>query len=330
MSGRLTESDVEDAALHWLEGLGYTLLHGPDIAPGQSAAERADPGYRDVILERRLREALVRLNPELPAEAAGDAYRQLVRADAPSLIERNRAMHRMLVNGVTLQYRRKDDSIAGAQARVLDFDDPDNNDWLAVNQLTIAEGRHARRPDVVLFINGLPLAVIELKNAADENATIWSAFDQLQTYQAQIPALFAANAALIVSDGVEARWAPARSGSSPGAPSLARALPRTWPSCRWGWRACSRSAASSTSCATSSCSRTLAEGSSSRRWRATTSSTRSTWRWRRRCVPPFPSPADPARPRKAATTSPARSPAAAPKATAAWAWCGTPRARAKA
>jgi type I restriction enzyme R subunit len=204
-TGRLTESDIEEAALQWLEGLGYAVLHGPDIAAGQPGAERSDPGYHDVILERRLRQALARLNPELPAEALEEAYRKIARADVPILIERNRAVHRMLVEGVTVQYRRKDGSIAGAQARVLDFEDPDNNDWLAVNQLTIAEGRHTRRPDVVLFVNGLPLAVIELKNAADENATVWSAFDQLQTYQAQIPALFASNAALVVSDGVEAR-----------------------------------------------------------------------------------------------------------------------------
>jgi type I restriction enzyme R subunit len=201
----ISESVVEEAALHWLEGLGFAVLHGPDIAAGQSAAERNDPGYHDVILERRLRDALARLNPDLPAEALEDAYRKLMRADAPTLIERNRAVHRLLVDGVTVEYRRKDGSIAGAQARVLDFDDPDNNDWLAVNQLTIAEGRHTRRPDVVVYVNGLPVAVIELKNAADENATIWSAFDQLQTYQAQIPAIFASNAALIVSDGVEAR-----------------------------------------------------------------------------------------------------------------------------
>ena len=120
-------------------------------------------------------------------------------------MERNRAVHRMLVDGVTVEYRRKDGSIAGAQAQVLDFNAPDNNDWLAVNQFTVAEGHHTRRPDVLLFVNGLPLAVIELKNPADENATIWSAFQQLETYQAQIPTLFATNAALVVSDGVQAR-----------------------------------------------------------------------------------------------------------------------------
>ncbi|GMV60647.1 MAG: hypothetical protein AMXMBFR72_37330 [Betaproteobacteria bacterium] len=200
-----TESVVEDAALAWLAALGYTVRHGPDIAAGEPFAERTDPGYRDVVLEGRLRQALARLNQELPAEALEDAFRKLARLAAPSLIERNRAAHRMLVDAVTVEYRRKDGSIAGDQARLIDFDDPENNDWLAVNQFTVAEGQHTRRPDVVLFVNGLPLAVIELKNAADENATVWTAWQQLQTYQAQIPALFATNAALVVSDGVEAR-----------------------------------------------------------------------------------------------------------------------------
>jgi type I restriction enzyme R subunit len=200
-----TESVVEDAALAWLEVLGYQVLHGPDIAAGEPGAERSDPNYRDVVLEGRLRQALARLNPDVPPETLEDAFRKLTRAEAPSLLERNRATHRMLVDGVTVEYRRKDGSIAGAQARVIDFEVPENNDWLAVNQFTVAEGQHTRRPDVVLFVNGLPLGVIELKNAADENATIWSAWQQLQTYQAQIPALFSTNAALIVSDGVEAR-----------------------------------------------------------------------------------------------------------------------------
>ena len=199
------ESVVEEAALAWLGALGYTVLHGPDIAVGQSAAERSDPNYRDVVLEGRLRQALKRLNADLPPEALEDAYRKLTRVDAPSLVERNRGMHRMLVEGVTVEYRRKDASIAGAQARVIDFEVAANNDWLAVNQFTVSEGQHTRRPDVVVFVNGVPLAVIELKNSAAENATIWSAFQQLQTYQAQVPALFAANAVLVASDGVQAR-----------------------------------------------------------------------------------------------------------------------------
>src|SRR5579871_1082168 len=205
MTVGFTESVVEDAALAWLEALGYAVLHGPEIAAGEPGAERSDPNYRDVLLERRLRQALVRLNPGLPPEALDDAYRKLARADAPSLVERNRAVHRMIVDGVTVEYRRKDGSIAGAQARVIDYEAPANNDWVAVNQFTVSEGQHTRRPDVVLFLNGLPLVVIELKNPADENATVWSAFQQLQTYQAQVPALFAANAVLLASDGVQAR-----------------------------------------------------------------------------------------------------------------------------
>ncbi|EQD75014.1 type I site-specific deoxyribonuclease, HsdR family [mine drainage metagenome] len=200
-----TESVVEDAALGWLDSLGYAVLYGPDIAAGEPSAERSDPNYRDVVLEGRLRQSLARLNPELPPEALEDAYRKLTRTDAPSLLERNRVVHRMLVDGATVEYCRRDGSIAGAQARLIDFDKPHNNDWLAVNQFTVAEGQHTRRPDVVLFVNGLPLAAIELKNPADENATIWSAWQQFQTYQTQIPSLFATNAALVVSDGMEAR-----------------------------------------------------------------------------------------------------------------------------
>ena len=202
---RFAESVVEEAALSWLETLGYEPMYGPSIAAGEAAAERRDPTFRDVILERRLRDALARLNPDLPTEAIADAFRKLTKVDAPSLVERNRALHRLLVDGVTVEYRRKDGSIAGAQARAIDFDDADNNNWLAVNQFTVGEGQHIRRPDVVLFVNGLPMAVIELKNAADENATIWSAFNQLQTYQAQVPALFTTNCVLVASDGVEAR-----------------------------------------------------------------------------------------------------------------------------
>lgn len=204
MSG-FAESVVEQAALAWLEALDYAVVNASGIAAGALGAERSDPSYRDVILEGRLRQALVRLNVDLPPEAIEDAFRKLMRADAPSLVERNRTLHKMIVDGVPVEYRRPDGSIAGAQARVIDFDSPDGNDWLAVNQFTVVEGQHTRRPDIVVFVNGLPLAVIELKNAAEENATIWSAHRQLQTYQAQIPALFATNVVLVASDGVQAR-----------------------------------------------------------------------------------------------------------------------------
>jgi len=199
----LSESDIEAAALDWLECLGYTVLHGPDMAPGEPAAERRD--YGEVVLEGRLRDALTRLNPTLPPEALEDAFRKLTRPEGAELIHRNRNMHRLLVDGVTVEYRTSDGHIRGAQARVIDFDVIANNDWLAVNQFTVTENKHTRRPDVVLFVNGLPLAVLELKNAADEDATIWNAFEQLRTYQAEIPAFFASNALLVISDGIEAR-----------------------------------------------------------------------------------------------------------------------------
>ena len=199
----LTESTVEDAALDWLAGLDWQVAHGPGIAPETLAAERAD--YGQVVLERRLRDALARLNPNLPAEALDDAYRKLTRPEGPTLETRNRAFHRLVVDGVTVEYRSDNGAIRGAQARVLDFDDPANNDRLAVNQFTVVENKHERRLDVVLFVNGLPLGVIELKNPADEDATIWTAWQQLQTYKAELPTLFAMNAALIISDGVEAR-----------------------------------------------------------------------------------------------------------------------------
>ncbi len=199
----LTESVVEQAALAWLESLGYVVKHGADIAPGEMFAERQN--YDQVVLEDRLRQALVRLNPDLPPEALDDAFRKLIRPEGATLETRNRSIHRMLVDGVTVEYKRLDGSIAGAQAQIIDFDDPDSNDWLAVNQFTVVENKHNRRPDVVVFVNGLPLAVIELKNPADEDATIWTAYQQLQTYKDQIPSLFSLNEALVVSDAIQAR-----------------------------------------------------------------------------------------------------------------------------
>ena len=199
----VSESAVEEAALGWLAALGWSVAHGPDIAPDTPNAERGD--YGEVVLGERLRAALARLNPDLPDEALHDARRKLTRPEGTTLVARNRAFHRMVVDGVTVEYRDRSGAIRGAQARVIDFDDRRANDWLAVNQFTVVENRRERRPDVVLFVNGLPLAVIELKNPADENATIASAHRQLQTYKAEIPSLFAFNAALVVSDGLEAR-----------------------------------------------------------------------------------------------------------------------------
>ena len=161
----LSESDVEQDSLEWLEGLGWRIAHGPDIGPDGLNSERGD--YSQVVLERRLRDALAELNPGLPAEALGDAQRRLTSPEGSTLEARNRSFHRMLVDGASVEHKTGDGSIRGAQVRILDFDNPANNGFLAVNQFTVTENRTTRRPDIVLFVNGLPLGVIELKNPAD-------------------------------------------------------------------------------------------------------------------------------------------------------------------
>ena len=206
----ITESLVEQAALTWLEGLDWRIANGPDIALDTPGAERED--YSEVVLVQRLRDGLDRLNPDLPEAALVDAFRQVMRPEGSTLEFRNCAFHRMLVEGVTVEYRAGDGAIRGAQASVIDFETPANNDWLAVNQFTVVENKHERRPDVVLLVNGLPLGVIELKNPADEDATIWTAWQQLQTYKAELPTLFSMNAMLMVSDGVEARMGTLTAG----------------------------------------------------------------------------------------------------------------------
>jgi type I restriction enzyme R subunit len=199
----LNESHIEEATLEWLGELGYAIGHGPEMAPGEAASER--DSFSDVVLKGRLREAIHRLNPAIPEEAREEAVRKVLRHETTSLIGNNRSFHHHLRDGVPVEYRRADGSIAGDRVRLVDFADVKANDWLAVNQFTVIEGQHNRRPDVILFLNGLPLAVIELKNAADEEATIWSAFSQLQTYKAEIPSLMSYNEILVVSDGLQAR-----------------------------------------------------------------------------------------------------------------------------
>ncbi len=206
----VSESTVEAAALEWLEGLGWSVARGPDIGPHTEGAERAD--YTEVFLEHRLRDALGRLNPELPAEALDDAFRKIVRPEGSTPEARNRAFHRLLVNGVTVEYRTAGGTMRGAQVSVLDYENVTSNSWLAVNQFTVVEGEHERRPDVVLFVNGLPLGLIELKNPADEKATVWTAWTQIQTYKAELTDLFAFNAVLIASDGLKARMGTLTAG----------------------------------------------------------------------------------------------------------------------
>ncbi|OGB24094.1 MAG: DEAD/DEAH box helicase [Burkholderiales bacterium RIFCSPLOWO2_02_FULL_57_36] len=199
----LNEAIIEEATLEWFSELGYAIAHGPQLAPGEPAAERTS--FADVVLAERLRRAIQRLNPIIPEEAREDALRKVLRIGTPSLTQTNRAFHRMLRDGVPVEYPRADGSIAGDHVRLVDFGEVGVNDWLAVNQFTVIEGQHNRRPDIVVFVNGLPLGLIELKNAADEEATIWNAYAQLQTYKAEIASLLHYNAALVVSDGLQAR-----------------------------------------------------------------------------------------------------------------------------
>ena len=199
----VTESVVEQAALAWLESLNWNIAYGPDIAPDTPGEERTE--YSDVVLEGHLRGALARLNPDLPTEALADAFRMLLRLEGATLQARNHGFHLLLVNGVTVEYRDDNGALRSAQAQIIDFEDPANNDWLAVNQFTIVENKNERRPDVVLFVNGLPLGVIEFKNPIDPKASIWTAWQQLQTYKAELPTLLSMNVMLVVSDGLEAR-----------------------------------------------------------------------------------------------------------------------------
>ena len=199
---RFNENVAEQALLEWLGALGYEIRHAPDLAPGEPGEERVD--YRETLLLGRLRAALARLNPDLPSAALAEAERVLTQVDTPSLVERNHSFHRRLVNGVEVEVPADGGGVRGELVRLVDFDDPTANDWLAVNQLTVLE-QSTRRADVVIYVNGLPLAVCELKNPADQDATIHDAFNQLQTYKAEIPSLFWANELLVVSDGVDAR-----------------------------------------------------------------------------------------------------------------------------
>lgn len=199
----LTESTVESAALEWFGALDYTVAHGPDMAPGEPKAERT--GFGDVVLVERLRAALARINPLVPANAREDALRQVLRIATPSLVQTNRAFHKLLRDGVNVDYPRADGSTKHDKVWLVDFANVESNDWLALNQFTVVEGQHNRRPDVVVFVNGLPLGLLELKNAADEDATIWNAYAQLQTYKSEIPTMLHYNAVLVISDGVQAR-----------------------------------------------------------------------------------------------------------------------------
>lgn len=197
----MTEDQLEQETLAWLQDVGYAHRYGPDIAFDGSSPERAD--YRQVVLPFRLREAINRLNPGIPVAAREDAIKQVTDLGIPSLLPANRAFHKMLVGGVPVQYQ-KDGETRGDFVRLIDWAHPEKNEWWAVNQFTIKGPHKTRRPDIILFVNGLPLVLLELKNPADENANIWKAFDQIETYKEQIPDVFQYNEVLVISDGTDA------------------------------------------------------------------------------------------------------------------------------
>jgi len=198
----MTEDQLEQEALGWLAEAGYETLFGPDIAPDGEHPERAD--YLQVLLPFRLREAIHRLNPDIPTAAKEDALKQVLDLGIPALLSANRHFHKLLVGGVPVEYQKEGET-RGDFARLIDWSNPAKNRWLAVNQFSIKGPHHTRRPDLILFVNGLPLVLLELKNPADEKADIWKAYDQIQTYKEQIPDVFQYNELLVISDGSEAR-----------------------------------------------------------------------------------------------------------------------------
>lgn len=200
---KYTESDLENAVLEWFEELGYSIAFGPDMAPDGESPEREL--YKDIVLAGRLRTAVAQINPSIPQEAQEDAIKKIISIaySSPNLLIVNHAFHQMLALGIDVEYRRPDGTIAGDKVYLVDAKNLDKNDWLAVNQYTVIENNHNRRPDVVVFVNGLPLAVFELKNPADVSATISGAFNQIQTYKSEIPSLFVYNELCIISDHIK-------------------------------------------------------------------------------------------------------------------------------
>ncbi|MFA7017634.1 MAG: type I restriction endonuclease subunit R [Sphaerochaetaceae bacterium] len=208
MSG-ITENKIEEYTIQLLENLGYEYFYGPDIAHDSLNPQRAS--FSEVILPDKIKSAIQRINRLLPPSTHESAFKELLRINAPELVANNESFHRMLTEGIKVMYQ-KDGHERGDLIWLIDFEHPDNNEFLVVNQFTVIENNINKRPDVVLFVNGLPLVVMELKNAADENATIHSAYRQIQTYKDVIPSLFTYNGFLVISDGLEARAGTISSG----------------------------------------------------------------------------------------------------------------------
>lgn len=199
---KLCENDIEIMAIEELEGLKYNYIPGPQIAPDGEAPERQS--YSDVLLVDRLRSAIAKFNPDIPYDAQEDALKQVMRISSPDLIANNEQFHKLFTDGVDVEYR-KDGEIIGNKVWLVNFKEPQKNEFLVVNQYIVIENNNNKRPDVVLFVNGIPLVVIELKNAADENATVYKAYEQIQTYKATIPSLFTYNELIVISDGLDAK-----------------------------------------------------------------------------------------------------------------------------
>jgi len=202
MSRVITEAELEAKCLGMFRELGYDIVFGPDISEGGAAEERK---YGEVVLVNRLRSALRRINKDVPDSAIDEAVKKVLRAESQDIAANNQDFHRLVTNGVPVQFKRSDGTIKDGLVWLFDFDNVENNEFLAVSQFTIVEERNNRRPDIILFVNGLPLVLLELKNPAKENATVWSAFNQLETYTRLIPSVFRYNELLAISDGLLAR-----------------------------------------------------------------------------------------------------------------------------
>ncbi len=196
--GDMYESEIEQIALDVLRDKnGYTVLFGPDISEG----ELKEREYTEVVLQNRLRDAIGRINPSIPAEAQEEAFKKALRTVSVNLLDNNEAFHRMFTDGIDIKFSIGEGKTKSDKVWLIDFSIIENNEFLAVNQYTVLENHNNKRPDIVLLVNGLPLVVVELKNAADENADVQAAFNQFQTYKQLIPSLFTTNAFLVVSDG---------------------------------------------------------------------------------------------------------------------------------
>ena len=199
----INEDQLEQLAIQWFQETGWTYAHGPDISPEGIAQERDD--YAAVVLKPRLVDAVARLNPGLPPAAVEEVVLLATKPEEPSLGMNNYAFHRRLLDGVTIDFKTEDGESDTEDAKLIDFVHLERNDFLIVNQFTITGTKRPRRPDIIVFVNGLPLAVLELKNPADATADIWKAYEQLQTYKDEISDLFVFNEALVISDGTNAR-----------------------------------------------------------------------------------------------------------------------------